>query len=125
VANICFLDDRETYLDIGLDDGTGRIKARRWNNNREGHVDVFHAPYVFFLFNSSNSLFRGLSLASSCSNFPYMRVVGGLEQFKNRNLIKVIDIRPVFSVHEPYYHVLQAIHDTLLQERGPPVSQGV
>lgn len=30
VANVYFLESRPRWMDLGLDDGTGRIKARRW-----------------------------------------------------------------------------------------------
>lgn len=33
-----------------------------------------------------------------------------------------MDIQPASGPYEPYYHVLHAIHDTLVHERGPPVS---
>ncbi|KAF9464768.1 hypothetical protein BDZ94DRAFT_467240 [Collybia nuda] len=103
VANICYLDECETYRDIGLDDGTGRIKAREWDENE-------------ILERKSNRK------SFQVSNFPYVHVVGELEQYRNRNTIKVMDIEAVTNAYEPYYHVLHAVHDTLVYERGPPVS---
>lgn len=51
MANICFLEERETYLDFGLDDGTGRIKARQWNKPEvtpeNGKSGGFQVSYVF------------------------------------------------------------------------------
>ena len=56
------------------------------------------------------------------SNFPYIRIVGKLEQFRNGKIVDVQDIKTVSDPYEPYFHVLHAIHDTIIYERGPPVS---
>jgi hypothetical protein len=37
VANLCFLETGPTFTDFGLDDGTGRIKARQWRHNSNSH----------------------------------------------------------------------------------------
>lgn len=41
VANLCFLSVGSTSTDFGLDDGTGRIKARQWNLNSDAPDDMF------------------------------------------------------------------------------------
>lgn len=46
VANLCYLDVRPTFTDFGLDDGTGRIKARQWDHNLDSPDDVFEVQWV-------------------------------------------------------------------------------
>jgi len=101
VANLCFLETGPTFTDFGLDDGTGRIKARQWRHNSDPPDETFDS-----------------------GNFFYLRVIGDLEQFKGKKTIKVTDIRKVSSPYEPYYHILHAIRDTLVYKRGPPSSHG-
>jgi len=89
----------ETCRKFDLDDGTGRIKAQQWNNG----VD----------FES------GLSQLD-VNAFPYVRIIGAIKQYKDENIIIVARLDVVSSPYEPYHHILQAIHDTLAYERGPP-----
>jgi hypothetical protein len=58
-------------------------------------------------------------LGRTHSDFPYLRVIGHLEQFKGYKTIEVINIRKVSSPYELYYHILHTIYDTLVYERGP------
>lgn len=60
-----------------------------------------------------------LLIGCGYSDFPYIRVVGELEQFKGKNSVRIADIRKVSSPYEPYYHILHTICDSLVYERGP------
>ncbi|KAF8077882.1 hypothetical protein FPV67DRAFT_17657 [Lyophyllum atratum] len=102
VANISSFRTCDTYTDFELDDGTGRIRAQQWNSGLDDGAE-------------HNQLDVDLVDA-----FPYVRVVGALEQYMDKKLIKVLRMTLALSPYEPYHHSLQAICDTLTYERGPP-----
>ncbi|KAF5380922.1 hypothetical protein D9615_004012 [Tricholomella constricta] len=104
VANVCSTRIFPTYRDFELDDGTGRIKARQWDS------DFVLAPDLGPLEDNS---------------FPYVRVIGVLQDYQNTMSISITTIDLVTDFYEPYYHILQAICDTLAYERGQPAGMRI
>ncbi|KAF9013885.1 hypothetical protein BDQ17DRAFT_1404321 [Cyathus striatus] len=95
VANVYLNESEGSVGRYGLDDGTGRIRAR------------YQAP-----------------IDSELPRFPdfgYVRVVGELSQYRSGlKSIKALAVVPVICPHEIYFHTLQSIVDTLTYERSPP-----
>ncbi|RDB21448.1 Replication factor A protein 2 [Hypsizygus marmoreus] len=96
IANVCSFREFSTYSDVELDDGTGRIRAHQWNNGSQLDPDQLQVQKL-----------------------PYVRVIGELEQYKGRKSIRAAKIETVSEPHALYEHILHAIYDTLIYERGP------
>ncbi|KAG6336409.1 hypothetical protein ID866_2682 [Astraeus odoratus] len=102
VAHISSVQSQATNSQYILDDGSGRIEARRWvdssvedNSERLGIVEG-----------------------------AYVRVSGSLKMFGDKKYINASHIRPIKSPHEIYFHILEAMTATLMWERGPPPRPG-
>ncbi|KAG5728036.1 hypothetical protein E4T56_gene19353 [Termitomyces sp. T112] len=87
------------YTDFHLNDGTGRILVRLW------HKDV--------RMDLENSWLQ-------LEGLPYARVIGEVGNWNNSNYVTATKLELAPSPYEPYHHILQAIHDTIAYERGPP-----
>ena len=57
------------------------------------------------------------------SHLGYARVVGELESFRSFKSVKIQNIRPIFVGDEIFHHFIHAIYDTVVCERGLPVSR--
>ncbi|GLB34891.1 hypothetical protein LshimejAT787_0204560 [Lyophyllum shimeji] len=100
VANLSTMRMYEKYRKFYLDDGTGRIKAQQWNSSADVGPDWSQLD---------------------TQAFPYVRVIGAVEQYQDETSINVARLDLVSSPYEPYYHILQAIYDTsAYQRRTPP-----
>ncbi|TFK42517.1 hypothetical protein BDQ12DRAFT_278987 [Crucibulum laeve] len=103
VGQVCSVQAQATNCVYWIDDGTGRVEARHW-------VD------------SSNE--EDAEKWSGIEDGVYIRVTGGLKTFGNKRYINATHMRPVKDAHEIYFHTLEAIHVTLILERGPPLGIG-
>ncbi|KAG6874206.1 hypothetical protein C0995_003752 [Termitomyces sp. Mi166 len=104
LGNLSIRQNSAKYTDFDLDDGTGIIVVRLWDRNND--ID----------FNKTWDQF----VAS-----PYTRVIGEVDNWNNSNRVTATKIELACSPYEPYHHILQAIHDTIVYERGHPGYQQV
>lgn len=102
VAHIASVQVQATNSQYVLDDGSGRIEARRWIDS------------------SVEDESEKLGIVEGA----YVRVLGSLKMFGNKRYVNATQIRPVQSPAEIYYHVLDAMTVTLIWERGPPPRPG-
>ncbi|KAI6128313.1 hypothetical protein EV401DRAFT_922618 [Pisolithus croceorrhizus] len=102
VAYIASVQVQATNSQYVLDDGSGRIEARRWIDS------------------SVEDSSEKLGIVEGA----YVRVLGSLKMFGNKKYINTTYIRPVHSPAEIYFHVLEAMTVTLISERGPPPRPG-
>jgi len=77
---------------FGFDDGLGRIDGYKSQTERD-------------------SIFEP---------FAYARIIGESEHRRDRRLLKIFHIEPVYEAHEIFHHLLHTIIDTLSSERGSP-----
>ncbi|KAG6917966.1 hypothetical protein DXG01_017150 [Tephrocybe rancida] len=96
LGNLQLVRSSNAYADFDLDDGTGRILVRQWNEDPDNGSD-------------ESLRVRGA---------PYARVVGELDLWNDRKSIRARRISMTSSPYEPYHHIQQAIHDTVAYERG-------
>lgn len=82
-----------------LDDGTGSIDAKKWND-----ADAMESN----------------PLAAKLIEGAYCRVWGKLNSFNNRRHVVAQIIRPVEDMNEVSYHMLDATAIHLYYTRGPP-----
>ncbi|KAH7889370.1 hypothetical protein F5I97DRAFT_1843780 [Phlebopus sp. FC_14] len=102
VAYISSVQTQATNSQYLLDDGSGRIEARRWiDSSLEDEPE-------------QSGIVEG----------AYVRVSGSLKTFGSKRYINATHVRPVKSPNEIYFHILEAMTITLIWERGPPPRPG-
>ncbi|KAF9227683.1 replication protein A, subunit RPA32 [Gyrodon lividus] len=102
VAYIASVQTQATNSQYMLDDGSGRIEARRWIDSSVDDES------------ERNGIVEG----------AYVRVSGSLKTFGNKKYINTNLMRPISSPAEIYFHLLEAMTVTLIWERGPPPRPG-
>ncbi|KAH7922100.1 replication protein A subunit RPA32, partial [Leucogyrophana mollusca] len=103
VAHVVTINPQTTNNLYWLDDGTGRIEARHWTDS---------------------SLDEGAESSEGIREGTYVRVSGSLKMFGNKKYINATHLRPVKSVDEIYFHLLEAMTVTLIWTKGPPPRPG-
>ncbi|TFK76274.1 nucleic acid-binding protein [Pluteus cervinus] len=99
VAQVTKVQLQITNCVYTLDDGTGRMDARRWVVDAQaGGEDPW----------------------SNIKEHHYVRVFGSLKSYTGKRHINAQHIRPLTDHHEIFYHVLETITVTLSLEKGPP-----
>lgn len=108
-------------MDFRLDDGTGRMKAMKWDIIDEDRECEFaesmskFVPVSFFPERTWNEyLFN--------RGFQYARVIGTIAEYCGMHYLKIMKIDLVDDPHEIYHHLLKVMVESLMLQRGPPVS---
>ncbi|KAJ4296570.1 Replication factor A protein 2 [Kalmusia sp. IMI 367209] len=99
VAQIRNIATQTTNITYKLDDGTGSIEAKQWND-----ADAMETS----------------PLKSKLVEGAYCRAWGKLKSFHERRHINAQIIRPVEDMNEVSYHLLEATAVHLHYTRGPP-----
>ncbi|XP_006458067.1 hypothetical protein AGABI2DRAFT_190435, partial [Agaricus bisporus var. bisporus H97] len=87
-------------MDFRLDDGTGRMKAMKWDIIDEDRECEF-----------AESMSKG---------FQYARVIGTIAEYCGMHYLKIMKIDLVDDPHEIYHHLLKVMVEFLMLQRGPP-----
>ncbi|XP_050127491.1 replication protein A 32 kDa subunit A-like [Malus sylvestris] len=86
--------ERNTDVDFTVDDGTGRIKCRRWVNENFDSREM-----------------------QEIEDGIYVRVNGHLKVFQGVRLIVAFSVRPVKNFDEVAFHFIECIHTHLLTSK--------
>ncbi|KAI0065397.1 nucleic acid-binding protein [Artomyces pyxidatus] len=101
VASVIEMYQTERQRVWYLEDGSkGRIKVMKWIGGQDSQ-DLFDQIH----------------------EHRYIHVIGTLESYHGINQLVAFHVRPVLDMHEPFYHLLEAMVATLYYDRGP-IPQG-
>ncbi|EKM82624.1 hypothetical protein AGABI1DRAFT_125089 [Agaricus bisporus var. burnettii JB137-S8] len=98
VANVYDTSYTGGKMDFRLDDGTGRMKAMKWDIIDEDKECEF----------------------AESIGFQYARVIGTIAEYCGMHYLKIMKIDLVDDPHEIYHHLLKVMVEFLMLQRGPP-----
>ncbi|KAK0483813.1 replication protein A subunit RPA32 [Armillaria novae-zelandiae] len=100
VGQVIRVQKQATNSVYDLDDGSGHIEVRHWNETTNEEDDI---------------KWGGIQENQN------VRVVGSLKTFGSKRYVNATQIR-VAENHELLFHILECVTCTLIADRGPPVS---
>jgi replication factor A2 len=104
VGQIRNISTQATNVTYKIDDGTGVIEVKQWNDNEMAMGDPT-GPET----GSKSSLVED----------GYCRVWGKLKAFDNKKYVGAHDVRPITDYNEIHYHLLDATAVHLFFTKGP------
>ena len=108
VAEVRSITRQTTSTAFKLDDGTGTIEGRYWNDTeRPTHDD------------DGNPISQDLDAVSTGD---WARVLGQIKFISNKRFISIQNIKKVTDKNEINYHLLEATYVYLYLTKGPPES---
>jgi replication factor A2 len=100
------IEQHSTSTTFKINDGTGSIDAKLWNNEKDG---------------SSSSL---MVRVATCQINSFLKIVGALRDFEGRKSVLIYDINPLTDWNELTHHLFQVMFVHMQNTRGPvPGSQ--
>lgn len=109
VGQIRNISTQTTNITYKVDDGTGVIEVKQWNDTEVSMTDPVD------LDNNSSK--------PKLIEDGYCRVWGKLKAFNNKKHVGAHVIRPITDYNEIHYHLLDATATHLFFTRGPPQSE--
>lgn len=120
VANVYDANFTREKVDFRLDDGTGRIRATKWDVIDEDGEREFAdsmSKFVVSFFSERTPIEHPIN-----RRFQYARVIGTIAEYRGLHHLKIIKIVLVEDPHEIYHHLLRVMVEFLMTQHGPPVS---
>lgn len=100
------IEEHSTSTTFKINDGTGSIDAKLWNNEKDG--------------TSSGLMVR----VATCHTNSFVKIVGALRDFEGRKSVLIYDINPLVDWNELTHHLFQIMFVYMQNTRGPiPGSQ--
>ncbi|KAK0228729.1 replication protein A subunit RPA32 [Armillaria fumosa] len=101
VGQVTRVQKQATNSVYDIDDGTGHIEVRHWNETTNEEDDIKW---------------------SGIQENHVARVVGSLKTFGSKRYVNATQIRVAEDPHELLFHILECATCTLIADRGPPVT---
>uniref|UniRef100_A0A7S2SSA9 Replication protein A C-terminal domain-containing protein n=2 Tax=Rhizochromulina marina TaxID=1034831 RepID=A0A7S2SSA9_9STRA len=99
VANVMQVTEQSTYVVYDVEDCTGMIQVKMWNDQDENEMTA--------------------TRRAACRQGVYVRIHAYLKVFNGQISVTAVDIRPVEDQNEITCHMLEAIYIHLQHTQGP------